>query len=145
ANPRPGTQPDANGRVTTIGGEVYRTENGGDTWRKMNSDEDNVSDKGPYYFSQIRVDPNDDRQTFVTGVSLGNSTDGGRTWHDISWPPRRLFPGIFGDVRTLWIDPDDSNHILLGSDGGIYASYDGGRTSDHYPNIPLGEYYAVAV
>jgi hypothetical protein len=66
----------------------------------MNAAEDDVSDKGPYYFSQIRVDPNDPDRIFVTGVSLGNSYDGGRTWADITWPPRRMFAGIFGDVRT---------------------------------------------
>jgi len=133
------------GRVATIGGEVWRTGDGGQTWMKMNSADDNVSDKGPYYFSQLRVDPNDDQKIFVTGVSLGNSTDGGRTWHDITWPPRRLFTGIFGDVRTLWVDPENSDRMILGSDGGIFASWDGGRTSDHYANLPLGEVYAIGV
>jgi photosystem II stability/assembly factor-like uncharacterized protein len=132
-------------RVSIVGGEVYRTDNGGTSWRKMNSGQDNVSEKGPYYFSQIRVDPNDDQRIFVTGVSLGNSFDGGRTWSDITWPPRRMFRGIFGDVRTLWIDPDDSNRMILGSDGGFYISYDGGQTSDHLPNIPVGEVYAIGV
>jgi photosystem II stability/assembly factor-like uncharacterized protein len=143
-NTRPGTQPDAQGRVTTVGGEVYRTDDGGQTWRKMNAASDNVSSKGPYYFSQIRVDPNDDQRIFVTGEELGNSTDGGRTWHDITWPPRHLFSGIFGDVRTLWIDPDNSDRMILGSDGGVFVSYDGGRTSDHYANLPLGEVYAIS-
>ena len=96
-------------REQMIGGEVYRTENGGESWTKMNAEEDNVSEKGPYYFSQIRVDPNDDQKIFVTGVSLGSSTDGGRSWYDITWPPRRLFPGVFGDVRTLWIDSRNSD------------------------------------
>ena len=145
ANPRPGAPAGAGGAsIPMIGGEVYRTDNAGTSWTKMNSEKDNVSDKGPYYFSQIRVDPNDDQKIFVTGVSLGNSTDGGRTWADITWPPRRMFGGIFGDVRTLWIDPADSNRMILGSDGGFYISYDGGRTSDHLYHIPLGENYAVA-
>lgn len=143
-NPRPGTTPDPSGRVTTIGGEVYRTSDAGHTWTKMNAAGDNVSGKGPYYFSQIRVDPNNDQHIFVTGVELGNSTDGGRTWHDITWPPRRLFTGIFGDVRTLWIDPDNSDRMILGSDGGVFISYDGGKTSDHYANLPLGEVYAIS-
>lgn len=149
ANPRTGAPAGRGGgpggAVPTIGGEVYRTDDGGQLWIKMNADDDNVSDKGPYYFSQIRVDPNDDQKIFVTGVSLGNSTDAGRTWNDITWPPRRLFAGIFGDVRTLWIDPENSDRMILGSDGGIYMSYDGGVTSDHYANLPLGEVYAVAV
>lgn len=128
-----------------IGGEVYRTDDGGKTWVKMNSVEDNVSSKGPFYFSQIRVDPNDDKKIFVTGISLANSTDGGKTWHDLNWPPRRLFTKMFGDVRTLWIDPQDSNRLIMGSDGGIYISYDGGLTCDHYYNLPISQVYAIGV
>jgi photosystem II stability/assembly factor-like uncharacterized protein len=153
ANTRPATpaeieQDKARGikpRERMIGGEVYRTEDGGALWTKMNSAQDNVSSKGPYYFSQIRVDPNDDKKIFITGVSLANSTDGGRTWNDIDWPPKRLFASMFGDVRTLWIDPRDSDRMLLGSDGGVFVSYDGGRTCDHHANLPLGENYTVAV
>ncbi len=126
-----------------IGGEVYRTEDGGQTWSKMNAIEDNVSTKGPYYFSQIRIDPNDDKKIFVTGVCLANSRDGGKTWHDLEWPPRRLFTKMFGDVRTLWIDPQNSDRIIMGSDGGVYISYDGGLTCDHYDHLPLGEFYAI--
>lgn len=145
ANPAARAEPDERGRIETIGGEVYRTDDAGRTWTKMNADADDVSEKGPYYFSQIRVDPSDASRIFVTGVSLGNSTDAGRTWHDITWPAGRLFPGIFGDVRTLWIDPHDSDHMVLGSDGGVYVSYDGGATSRHLYHIPLGEVYTVAV
>lgn len=126
-----------------VGGEVYRTEDGGGTWKKMNSARDNVSSKGPFYFSQIRVDPNDDLKIFVTGVSLANSTDGGRTWHDLDWPPRQLFTKMFGDVRTLWIDPQNSDRMIMGSDGGVYVSYDGGATCDHYYNLPISQFYAV--
>ena len=153
ANTRPATpeeieQAKARGRQardTMIGGEAYRTEDGGKTWAKMNSDKDDISGKGPYYFNQIRVDPNDDKNIFVTGVSLANSTDGGKTWNDLNWPPQRMFAKIFGDVRTLWIDPRNSDRMILGSDGGIYLSYDGGRTGDHCYNIPMGEWYAIAV
>ena len=153
ANTRPATpaeieQDRARGiepRGRMIGGEVYRTTDGGARWTKMNTARDNVSSKGPYYFSQIRVDPNDDQKIFITGVSLANSTDGGRTWSDIDWPPKRLFAAMFGDVRTLWIDPQDSDRMILGSDGGVFVSYDGGRTCDHHANLPLGENYAVGV
>ena len=153
ANIRPATKAESEqdrsrglaSRERMIGGEVYRSADAGSTWTKMNAAEDNVSSKGPYYFSQIRVDPNDAQKLFITGVSLANSTDGGRTWHDIDWPPRRLFSTMFGDVRTLWIDPQNSDRMILGSDGGIFLSYDGGKTSDHTYNLPLGENYAVGV
>jgi photosystem II stability/assembly factor-like uncharacterized protein len=153
ANIRPATKAEAEQdqarglpvRERMVGGELYRTADSGATWTKMNAAEDNVSSKGPYYFSQIRVDPNDDQKVFITGVSLANSTDGGRTWHDLDWPPTRLFATMFGDVRTLWIDPQDSERLILGSDGGIFVSFDGGKTSDHHYNLPLGENYAVGV
>jgi photosystem II stability/assembly factor-like uncharacterized protein len=153
ANVRPATKTEAEqdrarglpARDRMVGGELYRSADAGKTWTKTNSPEDNVSSKGPYYFSQIRVDPNDEHKVFITGVSLANSTDGGKTWHDIDWPPRRLFATMFGDVRTLWIDPRDSDRMILGSDGGIFLSYDGGKTCDHTYNLPLGENYAVGV
>jgi photosystem II stability/assembly factor-like uncharacterized protein len=129
--------PDA--RVSTVGGEIYRTANGGQSWVKMNPDSINVMPKGPYYFTQIRVDPNDEQHIIVTGEPFLSSPDGGRSW------PDRIFPRMFGDFRTLWIDPQNSQRIIVGSDGGIAISYDGGRTSDHFPNVPVAEIYAIGV
>ena len=123
-----------------IGGEVYRTEDGGGTWKKMNAEDYDVSPKGPYYFNQIRVDPNDDQNIFVTQDGLRHSINGGRTWDG-----PRMFPRMFGDVRTLWIDPANSNRMIQGSDGGIAVSYDGGRTSTAPQNIPVEEVYALSV
>jgi hypothetical protein len=146
-NENPRTTPLAGGRGgapaplgpnATIGGEVYRTENGGRTWIKMNADDYNVSPKGPYYFSQIFVDPNHDQNIFVTQDGFRHSLDGGKTWN--AFP---VFPRMFGDVRTLWIDPENSDRMIQGSDGGIAVSYDGGRTSDALSNIPLGSVYML--
>ena len=128
-----------------IGGEVYRSEDAGRSWRKMNSTEDNVGGKAAYSFNQIRIDPNDDQKVYVTSIGIVNSDDGGRSWHDIDWPPKKMFPNMFGDVRSLWIDPENSRRIIAGTDGGVHVSYDGGTTSDYYDNLPLGELYAVAV
>ncbi len=123
----------------TVGDEIYRTENGGTSWTKMNPDSVNVGPKGPYYFNQIRVDPNNDSTIFITGYPGGLSRDGGRTW-DID----NSFPRFFGDFRTFWFDPEDSDRMILGSDGGIAISYDGGRTSDALSNLPLGSVYTVS-
>jgi photosystem II stability/assembly factor-like uncharacterized protein len=148
-NPRPpvsaatAAQPRASGaqgqRVPTIGGELYRTDNGGESWVKTNPDSVNVTPKGPYYFAQIRVDPNDADCVVITGEPFRRSCDGGRTW------PEQIFRGMFGDFRTLWIDPANSDRIIIGSDGGIAISYDRGRTSDHLANIPVQELYAIGV
>jgi photosystem II stability/assembly factor-like uncharacterized protein len=137
-NPRPGAPPPASpgARVTIVGGEVYRTSNGGETWTKMNPEDLNPSTKGPYYFNQIRVDPNNDMTIFLSGAPGGLSRDGGKTWEQI-------FRGFFGDNRTFWFDPENSDRMIMGSDGGIAISYDSGRTSDHLANLPVGEIYMV--
>jgi hypothetical protein len=124
--------------VTSRGGfgEVYRTQNGGRAWTQVSGDF-NVSPKGPYYFSQIFVNPKNDQSIYVTQDGIFHSRDGGKTWND----PPRLFPRMFGDVRTLWIDPQNPNRMIQGSDGSIAASYDGGITSDAFSNIPVGENY----
>jgi|DewCreStandDraft_2_1066082.scaffolds.fasta_scaffold00044_55 photosystem II stability/assembly factor-like uncharacterized protein len=153
-NPRPPTEEEvrqdrARGvapRPRLIGGEVYRTEDGGLTWRKMNAERDDVSRKTGYAFNQIRVDPNNPDRIFVTGATLLMSEDGGRTWVGLRGAREpRPFRRAFGDFRTLRIDPQDSNRIIAGSDGGVFISYDGGRTCDHLWTLPLGEVYAVAV
>jgi photosystem II stability/assembly factor-like uncharacterized protein len=128
-----------------IGGEVYRSEDSGETWTKTNSAEDNVGGKAAYSFNQIRVAPDNDQLVLVNSVAVANSSDGGRTWNDIDWPPRNMFPKMFGDVRAMWIDPENSDRIILGTDGGVHISYDGGKTSDFLHNLPLGEVYAVGV
>lgn len=126
-------------------GEVYRSDDAGESWRKVNRLEDNVGGKAPYSFNQIFTDPNDDQRVFVTSEILANSVDAGATWQDISWPAENLFANNFGDVRTFWIDPQDSDRMLFGSDGGVFISYDSGKTSDHLYNLPTGEIYAVGV
>lgn len=126
-----------------IAGEVYRTGDAGNSWRKMNSDSVNVSGKAAYSFNQIMVDPNDENNLFITGVSLQTSHDKGQTWSGTEGSGRRLFRNMFGDVRTFWINPADSRHIMAGSDGGIYVTYDGGKSMHHFYHIPLGEMYSI--
>lgn len=141
SNPKPGAPPPATpqARAQVIGGEVYRTEDAGATWKKTNADDYNVSPKGPYYFSQIFVDPGNDQNLFVTQDGYRHSRDGGKTW------ATDTFNRMFGDFRTLWFDPENPQRIISGGDGGIAISYDGGRTSDALSNLPLGSVYTLGV
>jgi hypothetical protein len=102
--------------------------------------EENVAGgKAPYSFNQIRIDPHDDRTVIVTSDSMYISRDGGKTWNT------DFFRGAFGDFREMWWDPQDKDRIILGSDGGVSVSTDGGKTASYFPNMGIGEVYAVGV
>ena len=121
-----------------IGNELYRTDDGGKSWRKV-TDVNVAGGKAPYSFNQIRIDPHDDQTVIVTSDSMFISRDGGKTWAS------DFLRGVFGDFRAMWWDPQDKDRIILGSDGGVSVSVDGGRTGDYFPNMGVGEVYAVGV
>jgi photosystem II stability/assembly factor-like uncharacterized protein len=126
-----------------VGNEVYRTDDGGSVWRKTHDGSVSPGNKAPYSFNIIRVDPGNANHIVVLSDTIPSSEDGGKTWLDTTWPPKRMFPKAFGDVRALWFDPQNPNRILMGSDGGLHISYDNGRTTDHYVNLPVGELWGV--
>ena len=127
-----------------IGNEIYRSDDAGKTWRKVNSDMVDVAGgKAPYSFNQLKINPHNPDHVIVTSDTMYSSTDGGRTWSCSN--TNGFFRGVFGDFRTMWWDHDDANRIMIGSDGGVNVSYDGGRTADYFLNIPIGEMYAIGV
>ncbi len=121
-----------------IGNELYRTDDGGTTWRKV-TDVNVAGGKAPYSFNQVRINPYDDRTVIVTSDQMFISRDGGKTWKT------DFFENVFGDFRAMWWDPADEQRIILGSDGGVNVSVDGGKTAAYFPNMRVGEAYAVAV
>jgi len=125
-----------------IGGEVYRSLDAGETWEKMSDKRTDVSGKAAYSFNQLYADPVNRDHVYIIGVSMFYSFDGGKTW-PMSWRNRNRFQSNFGDVRCFWIDPKDPRHMMLGSDGGIYTTWDGGLTMHHFYHIPTGEIYDV--
>ena len=93
----------------------------------------------PMYFSQVRVDPNDPDVVYMGGVGLHQSTDGGKTVAtDVAEP-------IHDDVHAIWINPANSNHVVIGNDGGLAQSWDMAKTWVFIPNLPVGLFYHVSV
>lgn len=117
-----------------IGGEVYRTEDGGETWKKVNRQP--VGGTPAYYYGQIRIDPTDDKRLYILSVPLYSSTDGGQNWSSVA-------RSVHVDHHALWINPNSPNHIMLGNDGGFHQSYDYGQTMVHHFNIPMAQFYAI--
>jgi photosystem II stability/assembly factor-like uncharacterized protein len=150
ANPRKPTEAEAaadKGRPRpperVIGNEVYRTDDGGKTWRKTHDDKTVIGSKAAYSFNMIRINPGNPNHILITSDTMPSSEDGGKTWLDTNWPPKRMFARAFGDVRNVWWDPQNPERIMMVSDGGLHISYDGGRTTDHYLNLPVDEFYAI--
>ncbi len=124
-----------------IGGEVYRSQDGGDTWIKMNAAADSIG--GGKWYGWIYIDPNNDKTIYVPNVNFYRSLDGGKTWG--AKGPENIAPSFHVDYHAFWIDPTDSNHLILGSDGGLAVSWDFGKTWDVFDHLPLAQYYAVGV
>jgi hypothetical protein len=154
--------PARRGRRPYVGGEVYRSDDGGASWHKTHDDNTSIGGDPGYYYGQIRVDPNDKDTVYVLSVPVNKSTDGGKTWGNRG--PGGAGPGSGGaggaggpgrggrgfagnlhvDHHALWIDPADSKHCLLGNDGGIAQTWDGGASWDHLTHLPVAQYYTIA-
>ncbi|TMQ71127.1 MAG: hypothetical protein E6K80_06485 [Candidatus Eisenbacteria bacterium] len=115
-------------------GGVFLSHDGGAHWERLSP----VTPR-PFYFSQIRVQPNDSSRVYVLGYDLLISDDGGRRFH------AGVTRVVHGDCHAMWIDPLDGDHLLLGTDGGVYQSHDRGATWDFLNNLAIGEFYDVAL
>jgi photosystem II stability/assembly factor-like uncharacterized protein len=143
--------PKRRSRRKFIGGEVYRSDDGGDSWQKTHNNKTSVGGSPGYYYGQVRIDPNDKDTLYVLSVPVYKSIDGGETWT----PARRrrgrgrgassFGSSLHVDHHALWIDPNNSDHCLLGNDGGIAVTWDQGDNWDHLTHLPLLQFYAIGV
>ncbi|MFI5232930.1 MAG: WD40/YVTN/BNR-like repeat-containing protein, partial [Gemmatimonadales bacterium] len=111
---------------------TYRTDDGGASWRKVSS-----TDVRPLYFSQIRIDPRTPDRIYEGGVKMQMTVDGGRTMEG------QASLAIHDDIHAIWIDPNNTDHVLIGGDGGIGVSYDQAKTWIFEANLPVGLFYHV--
>jgi photosystem II stability/assembly factor-like uncharacterized protein len=119
------TPPNTNQTPPTLDpvrGGVFRSENKGTTWTLMSN-----CDARPMYFSQIRVDPTNDKVIYVAGLPVSKSLDGGKTFATLDDGGGNGTPGHV-DQHAIWIDPRNAKHLMIGNDGGIDVSWDQGKS-----------------
>ncbi len=123
-----------------IGLEVYRSDDGGKSWKKTHDKYlDAVYNSYGYYFGQIRVAPNDPDKLYIMGVPVLRSDDGGKSWKSIDGE------NVHSDHHALWANPNRPGHLILGNDGGVNISYDDGETWFKCNSPAVGQFYYIAV
>lgn len=110
----------------------YRSTNRGATWEKMSD----YASSGQY-FNEIFCDPKDVNKVYSMEVVSKVTTDAGKTWVNLGVSDRHV------DDHALWINPANTEHLLIGGDGGIYESFDSGKSWDFKENLPVTQFYRV--
>ncbi len=117
---------------------LCRSEDSGNTWTIVN-DQPNVSPR-PFYYAEIRVHPENENIIYRLSSPLDFSVDGGKSFKSLM-----EFFAVHGDFHELWIHPHDGDFMVVGGDGGIALSYDGGKHWNFVQDLPLGQFYHVSV
>ena len=104
-------------------------------WEKLNG---RIS-SSPQYYQELFSDPSIPDRLYSIDTFLQTSDDGGRTWRRVSNRARHV------DDHLVWIDPSDSEHLLVGGDGGLYESFDRGETWKYFTNLPITQFYKLAL
>jgi photosystem II stability/assembly factor-like uncharacterized protein len=115
---------------------LYRSDDNGKTWTQLDRSQNMIW--RPFYFSNLIVDPKDENKVYKPGGSLVASNDGGRSFSNISG-------GAHGDFHDVWINPENTDQLIIGDDGGVWYSYDGGNRYWKANNLPVSQFYHVSV
>jgi len=116
-----------------LGTGIYRSEDGGKNWKYKNR-----YNNRPFYYSQIYINPNDDRLIYTMGSRAQVSEDGGKTFSS-------GMPGIAGDFHVMWLDPHNKDRYYVGNDKGISITHDHGAHFSFFDNFTISQIYAVSV
>jgi photosystem II stability/assembly factor-like uncharacterized protein len=116
-------------------GVLWDTADLGDHWKQVSNN--HALSARPFYFSQLRVAPNDEAKVYFLSFNLLESDDGGKT-------ARPIDKGVHVDHHAMWIDPTDANRMINGNDGGVYVSTDAGKNWNYLNNLPIEQFYQVA-
>lgn len=114
---------------------TYVSMDGGATWTKRSS----YVSGSPQYYQELIVDPHEFDRVYSMDTFAQVTEDGGRTWNAVGEQDKHI------DNHALWIDPNDARHHINGNDGGLYESFDSGETWRFIPNLPITQYYKIAV
>jgi photosystem II stability/assembly factor-like uncharacterized protein len=115
-------------------GGVFASTDRGQSWEKR----DDFFSSSPQYYATIFVDPKNAERIYVMDTNIQTSDDGGRTMRTLGTRSKHV------DNHVVWIDPDETDHIMVGCDGGLYESFDRGETWTFKEDLPLGQFYDVS-
>ncbi|MAS67958.1 MAG: glycosyl hydrolase [Flavobacteriaceae bacterium] len=121
-----------------VGPEVYRSDDGGQTWSKTHSGYlDDIYYSYGYYFGMVHVSPSDKNHIYIYGVPILSSKDGGKSFKTLD------AANLHADHHALWINPKNPKHLVNGNDGGVNISYDGGQNWIKANQPTVGQFYTV--
>jgi photosystem II stability/assembly factor-like uncharacterized protein len=120
-----------------IGCEIYRSDNGGQSWKKANEKEIPIFFTYGYYFAKIYVSPYNENKVYALGFSSMLSMDGGKTWKSMDKN------NVHADHHALWVNPKKDSHLINGNDGGINITYDDGEVWFKANTPAVGQFYAI--